>query len=304
MKEILKIATRKSPLALWQAKYVKNLLKKFHPNLKIKLIPIVTKGDRLDKIFSYNKDLFVKELEIAILEKKADIAVHSIKDMSTNKYNENLGLVTFCKRDNPFDAFISNKYTSFKNLPKNAIIGTSSKRRICQIKAIRPDLYIKSLRGNINTRLKKLDNHEYDAIILAVAGLTRLGLQNRICKVISENVLLPAIGQGAIGVECNLSNHYIRELLSYINDYETELQVKAERAMYHRISGGCTLPIAAYAILEKNTIWIRGLVGSLDGKNIIKEESRGSFHDVEKVGKILAEKLLKKGAKKILSQLK
>lgn len=298
---ILKIATRKSRLALWQAKYVKKNLITYYPNLNIQLVPIITKGDVMLNTSLYKiggKGLFIKALEEALLKKKADIAVHSIKDIPSI-LPKKLGLVTVCKRENPLDAFISNQYNSFKFLPKNAIVGTSSLRRISQIYAIRPDINIRNLRGNIDTRIKKLDLNQYDAIILAVAGLKRINLQNRIKSIISPEKILPAGGQGAIGIECHLDNYHIINMLSVLHHNKTFIEITAERAMIKRIQGGCHLPSGTYAIFNKNKIWIRGFIGSPDGKNIIRDECHGSSMNAKKLGILLAEKLLNK-SKKIL----
>lgn len=300
----LTIATRKSPLALCQALHIKKLLIEMYPNLLIKLIPIITSGDlvinkNLNKIGG--KGLFVKELELAIIEKRADIAVHSMKDVPIN-LPKNLGIVAICKRENPLEAFISNNYKSFDSLPQGACIGTSSLRRQCQINSIRPDLIIKSLRGNIGTRLDKLDSQQYDAIILAVAGLNRLGLQKRIKHIISAEKILPAVGQGAIGIECNLLNVSLVNLVSLLNHKDTEDTIKAERAMSIYLTANCQVPVASYAIfLKKNYLWLRGLVGSLDGKEIIRGEKNGHRKHAEYIGISLAKELLRKGAYNILS---
>lgn len=299
----LRIATRTSNLALYQANYVKDKLIKAYPNLSIQLIPIITRGDlilhtSLSKIGG--KRLFIKELELALIQKKADIAVHSMKDVPIN-FPSNLGIVAICKRENPLDAFISNYYNSIENLPLGSIVGTCSMRRQCQIKNLRPDLIIKKLRGNIETRLNKLDYKQYHAIILAVAGLNRLGLHKRIKKIIPVEQMLPAVGQGAIGIECSLKNKNLINLLSILNDHDTFNLIKAERAMSIYLSANCEIPIGGYAILQKNYLFLRGLVGSIDGKKIIKAEKKGKKENAEYIGVSLAKKLLKLGAKSILS---
>lgn len=298
----LKIATRKSPLALWQANYVKKNLIHAYPNLLIKIVPIITSGDLFfdKKINNMSlKTSFVKELELAILEKRADIAVHSMKDVPIN-FPKNLGIAAICKRENPLDAFVSKYYNSLYSLPIGSIIGTSSIRRQCQISNIRPDLIVKSIRGNIGTRLKKLDSKEYDAIILAVAGLYRLGLKKRIKHIIEAEIMLPAAGQGAIGIECNIFNRKIVNLISVLNDKKTEIRVKAERSMNIYLAANCLMPIGSYAILKNNYLWLRGLVGSRDGKKIIREEQIEFLKNSKNIGIFLAKKLIKKGAKKIL----
>lgn len=298
----LNIATRNSPLALLQAKYVKNSLISVYPKLLIRLIPIITSGDLIVKKKLNNiggKRLFVKELELAILENRADIAVHSMKDVPIN-FPKNLGIVAICKRESPLDAFVSNNYKSFDSLPKKSVIGTSSTRRQCQINYIRPDLIIKSLRGNIHTRLSKLDLKKYDAIILATAGLKRLGLQKRIKHIIKAEKILPAVGQGAIGVECNFCNTKIVKLLSVLNDYETFTTIAAERAMNIHLMATCQVPVAGYAKIKGKNLWLRGLVGSVNERKIIYGEKIGNRKNAKYIGISLAKELLQKGAGKIL----
>lgn len=302
---ILKIATRQSPLALWQANFVKERLEKIHPGLTVELVPMVTKGDiildtPLAKIGG--KGLFVKELENALLEKRADIAVHSMKDVPM-QFPEGLGLSVICKREDPRDAFVSNRYASFDDLPKGAIVGTSSLRRQCQLKELRPDLDIRSLRGNVGTRLSKLDNGEYDVIILAAAGLIRLGMKERIASFIEVTTSLPAVGQGAVGIECRTDDHLVQALLTPLADEETTVCVKAERAMNARLQGGCQVPIGGYAVLEDNQIYLRALVGELDGSSIIRAESKSAVETAEELGVQLAEKLLAQGADRILAKV-
>ncbi|WP_228410623.1 hydroxymethylbilane synthase, partial [Salmonella enterica] len=246
---VLRIATRQSPLALWQAHYVKDALMATHPGLTVELVPMVTRGDViLDTPLAKvgGKGLFVKELEIALLEKRADIAVHSMKDVPV-AFPDGLGLVTICEREDPRDAFVSNKYHSLDDLPAGSIVGTSSLRRQCQLAERRPDLIIRSLRGNVGTRLGKLDNGDYDAIILAVAGLKRLGLESRIRTALPPDVSLPAVGQGAVGIECRLDDARTQALLAPLNHSQTALRVTAERAMNTRLEGGGQGPIGSYA---------------------------------------------------------
>lgn len=301
--KIIRIATRQSPLALWQARYVQKQLMSAHLGLKVELVTMLTRGDiLLDGSLSKlgGKGLFVKELELALLEGRADLAVHSMKDVP-NYFPAGLGLVTICQRENPADALVSNKYSDLKSLPVGAIVGTSSLRRQCQLKAHYPHLQIKPLRGNVGTRLNKLDSGEYDAIILAAAGLIRLGLDSRIRTLLEEQISLPAAGQGAVGIECRLNASSLIEQLSPLNHPETAVCVLAERAMNIRLDGGCQVPIASYATLDNGKLWLRGLVGTPDGSRIISGERWGAAQDASKLGTELAEELLAKGAKTILS---
>jgi len=302
---VLRIATRQSPLALWQAKYVKERLEASHPGLTVELVPMVTRGDViLDTPLAKvgGKGLFVKELELALLENRADIAVHSMKDVPVD-FPQGLGLVTICERDDPRDAFVSNRYNSLDELPAGSIVGTSSLRRQCQLAEHRPDLVIRSLRGNVGTRLSKLDNGEYDAIILAVAGLNRLGLGSRVRTALSPETSLPAVGQGAVGVECRLDDTRTRALLAPLNHDDTAVRVKAERAMNTRLEGGCQVPIGSYAELIDGGIWLRGLVGAPDGSIMVRGERRGRLEDAEQLGISLAEELLDNGARAILAEI-
>ncbi|KHN55868.1 hydroxymethylbilane synthase [Pectobacterium fontis] len=299
---MIRIATRQSPLALWQARHVQQRLNHLYPDLPVELVPMVTRGDIiLDTPLAKvgGKGLFVKELELALLEGRADIAVHSMKDVPV-EFPEGLGLTTICERDDPRDAFVSNRYDNLEQLPKGSCVGTSSLRRQCQLRARRPDLVIRDLRGNVGTRLAKLDNGEYDAIILAVAGLKRLGLEERIRYALSPEESLPAVGQGAIGIECRLEDARIRQLLAPLNHRATAARVAAERAMNVRLEGGCQVPIGSYAELEGDTLWLRALVGAPDGSQMIVGERRGSVSDAEHIGIALAEELLAKGASAIL----
>ncbi|WP_192456456.1 hydroxymethylbilane synthase [Musicola keenii] len=299
---ILRIATRQSPLALWQAHYVQQRLQACHPGLQVELVPMVTRGDvLLDTPLAKvgGKGLFVKELELALLEDRADIAVHSMKDVPV-EFPAQLGLVTICERDDPRDAFVSNRYANLDALPPGAVVGTSSLRRQCQLRARRPDLVIRDLRGNVGTRLGKLDNGDYDAIILAVAGLNRLGLEGRIRAALSPEQSLPAVGQGAVGVECRLDDTRTRALLAPLNHDDTAVRVLAERAMNTRLEGGCQVPIGSYAELQDDAIWLRALVGSPDGSRIIRGERTGRRQDAEQLGISLADELLAAGAREIL----
>jgi len=302
----LRIATRKSPLALWQAEEVSRLLKKFHPEIKIELVTMTTQGDKiLDTSLSKigGKGLFVKELEVGMLEGKADIAVHSMKDVPM-VFPEGLHLSVVLEREDPSDAFVSNTYNKLSDLPLNAKVGTCSLRRQTQLKEIRPDIEILDLRGNVNTRLAKLDNGDYDAIILASAGLKRLGFTDRISERIPTEQSLPAIGQGAIGIECRSKDKEVNDLLAPLNHLETALRVSAERAQNTRLNGGCQVPIGGYAeLIGNDQIRLRGLLGFPDGSQIFRSEKTGSQADAESIGVVVAEDLLAQGGDKVLTQL-
>ncbi|PNM56941.1 hydroxymethylbilane synthase [Vibrio mimicus] len=301
----IRIATRQSPLALWQANYVKDALMAAHPGLKVELVTMVTRGDViLDTPLAKvgGKGLFVKELEVAMLEGRADLAVHSMKDVPVD-FPQGLGLVTICEREDPRDAFVSNTYAKIDDLPSGAVVGTCSLRRQCQLKAARPDLVIKELRGNVGTRLSKLDAGEYDAIILAAAGLKRLELESRIRSFIEPEQSLPAVGQGAVGIECRLDDQRVRELLAPLNHTDTADRVRCERAMNLTLQGGCQVPIGSYALLDGDEIWLRALVGEPDGSQIVRGEIRGPRSEAEQLGITLAEQLLGQGAKEILERL-
>ncbi len=303
--KIIRIATRQSPLALWQAQFVQSQLQTFHPDLQVELVPMVTKGDIiLDTPLAKvgGKGLFVKELELALLEGRADIAVHSMKDVPV-EFPEGLGLVTICEREDPRDAFVSNHYDSLDALPEGSVVGTSSLRRQCQLRQQRPDLQIRDLRGNVGTRLSKLDKGDYDAIILAVAGLKRLGLDSRIRVALTPEECLPAVGQGAVGIECRLDDVRTRELLAPLAHDATTLRVAAERAMNMRLEGGCQVPIGSYAELDGDTLWLRALVGAPDGSQMVRGERRGPSSEAESMGISLAEELLNAGAREILQEV-
>ncbi len=301
----IRIATRKSPLALWQANFVKDSLQAAHPDLNVELVTMVTKGDIiLDTPLAKvgGKGLFVKELEVAMLEGRADLAVHSMKDVPID-FPKGLGLVTICEREDPRDAFVSNTFSSIDELPQGAIVGTCSLRRQCQIKEYRPDLHIKELRGNVGTRLGKLDAGEYDAIILASAGLKRLKLEDRIRCAIEPELSLPAVGQGAVGIECRLDDHYLIELLKPLSHTETAHRITAERAMNLTLEGGCQVPIGSYSLIQGDEIWLRALVGEPDGSKIVRGEIKGPIEKAEELGINLANQLLDQGAKDILDRL-
>ncbi len=305
MKNNIVIATRESQLALWQAENVKAQLESLYPELTVELLGMTTKGDQiLDSPLSKigGKGLFVKELETALLEGRADIAVHSMKDVPM-AFPEGLGLAVICEREDPTDAFVSNHFSSIDELPAGSVVGTSSLRRSCQLRMNRPDLVIKDLRGNVNTRLRKLDNGEYDAIILATAGLLRLEMPDRIRQKMSAEQSLPAGGQGAMGIECRSDDTETFQLLAPLQHEETAIRVTAERAVNERLNGGCQAPIACFAILDNDDIWLRGLVGSPDGKVMIQSEIRGHKSSAKELGIELAEDLLARGADKILDAL-
>lgn len=302
MSREIRIATRKSALALWQAEYVKARLEQAHPGLKVSLVPMVSRGDKLlDAPLAKigGKGLFVKELETALLENQADIAVHSMKDVPMD-FPEGLGLYCICEREDPRDAFVSNTYDSLDALPAGSVVGTSSLRRQAQLLARRPDLKIQFLRGNVNTRLAKLDAGEYDAIILAAAGLIRLGFEERIRSSISAEDSLPAGGQGAVGIECRSADSDVHALLAPLHHRETALRVTAERALNKHLNGGCQVPIACYALLENDQLWLRGLVGQPDGGLLLRAEERAASSDAEALGVRVAEALLAQGADAIL----
>jgi hydroxymethylbilane synthase len=299
----VKIATRKSPLAMWQAEFVRDALLALHPGIQVALVKMTTQGDKildvpLAKIGG--KGLFVKELEQGMLAGDADIAVHSMKDVPM-AFPEGLHLPVICSREDPFDAFVSNNHASVDDLPQGAKVGTSSLRRECQLRASRPDLQILTLRGNVNTRLAKLDAGEYDAIILASAGLKRLGMHARIKSTLSAEQSLPAVGQGAVGIETRIDDAEINALIAPLMCPETWIVVSAERAMNKRLAGGCQVPIAGYAILDNGNIWLRGLVGRPDGTLTLRAEVRGKAEDAESLGIALAEDLLSQGANAILA---
>lgn len=303
--KIIRIATRQSPLALWQAEHVAERLEHAFPGLTTVLVKMVTRGDKiLDAPLAKigGKGLFVKELEQGMLEGSADIAVHSMKDVPVD-FPEGLHLAAILTREDPSDAFVSNRYANLAELPANAIIGTSSLRRQCQIKELFPDATIVALRGNVNTRLAKLDAGEYDAIILASAGLKRLGMAARISQSLPTQVSLPAIGQGAIGIECRSDDTEINAILQVLHDDATGLCVTAERAMNARLNGGCQVPIGGFAELENGQITMRGLVGNPDGSVLYRAHSSGPADQAAAIGTAIAEDLLAQGADTILQAL-
>ncbi len=303
--EILRIATRSSPLALWQAEEVSRRLRDLYPELEVELVTMKTRGDKiLDAPLAKvgGKGLFVKELEAGMLEGRADIAVHSMKDVPV-EFPEGLELALIMAREDPRDAFVSNRFASLEELPDGARVGTSSLRRQTQIRECFPRLELDWLRGNVNTRLAKLDSGDYDAIILASAGLKRLGFEQRIRSCLEPEISLPAIGQGAIGIECRSDDEAVQSLIAPLADRDTTLRVQAERAMNERLEGGCQVPIAGYAVLEGDELWLRGLVGEPDGSRVLRAEIRGPASDAVELGTRLAEQLLEQGAGEILQAL-
>lgn len=302
MNKIVRIATRQSPLALWQAEFVRDQLLARHPGLTVELVKMVTQGDKiLDTPLAKvgGKGLFVKELEVGMLRGEADMAVHSMKDVPV-AFPDGLHLAVICAREDPRDAFVSNTFATPDDLPRGARVGTSSLRRMCQLRAWRPDLDIRDLRGNVNSRLRKLDAGDYDAIILACAGLKRLGFEQRIRVHLDPAVSLPAIGQGAVGIECRRDDPFINDLIAPLNHAATRTCVLAERAMNQRLEGGCQVPIGGYAELAGDTLFLRGLVGRPDGSVTVRGDIAGRAIDAEQLGITLAEDLLQRGADAIL----
>jgi len=300
---ILRIATRKSPLALWQAYHVRDALCRAYSRLQVELVEMVTQGDRiLDAPLAKigGKGLFVKELEQGLYAGTADIAVHSMKDVPV-LLPEGLHLPVILTREEPSDAFVSLRYPDLAALPLGAVVGTSSLRRQCQLLAQRPDLQIVPLRGNVGTRLSKLDDGDFDAIILAAAGLKRLGLEARIRSLLTPEQMLPAIGQGAIGIECRQQDRQTLALIETLDDPDTHSRLDAERAFNQRLEGGCQVPIAGYAELEGDQLRLRGLVGKEDGSQILRGEISGPADDAAALGELLAADLLAQGAQALLA---
>ncbi|MCC5795983.1 MAG: hydroxymethylbilane synthase [Methylophaga sp.] len=305
MKKTVRIATRRSPLALWQAEFIRDSLLALQPELNIELVLIKTQGDIiLDTPLAKvgGKGLFVKELEVSMLNDEADIAVHSMKDVPV-EFPEGLHLPVICERHDPHDAFVSNHFASIDDLPQGARVGTSSLRRECQLRHYRPDLQILPLRGNVNTRLAKLDAGQFDAIILAKAGLERLAFHDRIRSALTPEQSLPAIGQGALGIETRVEDAEMNALIAPLNCPHTSITVRAERALNRRLQGGCQVPIGGYAMLENDQLWLRGLVGRPDGTQMLMDEIRGKATEAEALGLQLGEQLLAAGADSILAEV-
>jgi hydroxymethylbilane synthase len=301
----LKIGTRGSQLALFQANWVKDRLVQAHPDLRVTLIKIKTTGDKIQdaplaKIGG--KGLFVKEIEEALLKKRTDLAVHSIKDVPT-EFPEGLHLSVITKREDPRDVLISKDGKPLKDLPKGAKIGTSSLRRQAQLLHFRSDFELIPLRGNLDTRLKKLKSMNLDAIVLALAGVKRLGFDEKITEIIPPEVSLPAIGQGALGIETRMADQEVESQIRLLNDRDSSIAINAERAFLKKLEGGCQVPIAAFARIVDTTLHIDGLVGTIDGKRLIRHHVEGPIERAESLGVELAEILLDEGAKEILDEV-
>ncbi|MDQ1237694.1 MAG: hydroxymethylbilane synthase [Wigglesworthia glossinidia] len=305
-KNCLIIATRTSPLAIWQANYVKKQLLCYYPYLSIKLLPIITSGDfniRSKKKQSYNKGSFINELEKSLLRYESDIAVHSMKDF-TSTFSNILGIAAICKRDDPRDAIVSKFYTDIYSLPKKAIIGTSSVRRKFQLLALRPDLSVHPLRGNIHSRLNKLYQRDFHAIILAVAALKRLNINKKLYTPLTFSNMIPAMGQGAIMVQCRLKDSKILDLMHTINDKETEICINSERTIISHLATGCHIPIGVYAKIEqKNQIFIQTVVGSFNGSKVIRSEGKSDIKQAKTLSHKQVKKLIDQGAKNLIKLL-
>ena len=305
MEHVIRIGTRSSKLALWQSHLIAMTLESKYPDMRIDFVYVKTKGDKiLDSPLSKigGKGLFTKELEVQMLEGKIDLAVHSLKDVPVQLSDE-FTIAAITKRTDPFDAFVSNKYKSLHDLPQGAKIGTSSLRRHAQLLAIRPDLQIENLRGNVNTRLQKLDAGDFDALILATAGLKRLGYQSKIVEILSPEVMLPAVGQGALAIETLKNNFKICEMLKFIDDKNTRAVTNTERAFLRVVEGGCQVPVGVYAQIEGNKITADAVIASLDGKKTIRDKISGPIDEAEYIGEDLANKLLYTGGKEILQSI-
>lgn len=304
MRDRLRIATRRSPLALWQAEHVADALRRHHDGLEVELVGMTTRGDQiLDSPLSRigGKALFVKELELGMQEGRADLAVHSMKDVPA-ELPEGFHLPVILPREDPCDAFVSNRFTAVSELPEGAHVGTASLRRECQIRARRPDVRVSTLRGNVQTRLGKLDSGEFDAIVLAASGLKRLGLHERIAAVLTPEESLPAVGQGALGIECLAAADDINSLIAPLAERDTTDRVLAERAVNQRLEGSCHVPIAAYALLEGDQLWLRALVGRPDGSRVLRAEGRGPRTEPRALGHRVAADLIDQGAEALLAE--
>lgn len=303
---MIRIATRQSPLALWQANYVRQLLFNKWPRLSIELLPMTTSGDKFlkDKLLAVGgKGLFVKELEEALLDKRADFAVHSSKDMPS-EFPEGLCLAAICKRDNPFDAFVSHSYTSLHTLPPQAVIGTASLRRQSQLLAYRPDLCVKPLRGNINTRLEKLRSEEYQAIILAAAGLERMGFTHVITEQLSAEIMLPACGQGALAIECRTDDQETQALVAALNDPISSICVRTERQVNAQLGGNCHVPLAVFCTpIEKNQLYLQAKIFTVNGSQTIASSQTGSLDQATRLADLCSQSLIAQGASKLLASV-
>jgi len=305
LRKQIRIGTRASALALWQAEWVKSELEKRYPGVTVTLMKIKTTGDKiLDVPLAKvgGKGLFVKEIEEAMLENEIDIAVHSMKDVPTF-FPDGLHLSCITKREDARDALLSRNNVAFKDLPKGANVGTSSLRRQAQLMSLRPDFVIHQLRGNVGTRLQKLKEGKFDAIILAAAGVKRLGLEANVSEYLSPEISLPAIGQGALGIECRVDDRELNDMIAFFNHTDSRTCVTGERALLRRLEGGCQVPIACYGQVKNGKLTLIGLVGSVDGKRIVKDSIEGEPEKAEKLGVVLAEKLLSQGADVILREV-
>ena len=301
----IRIGTRQSQLALWQANYVRDALLKRHPQLEVELVGITSQGDKtLDIPLSRvgGKGLFLKELEEALLDGRIDLAVHSMKDVTVN-LPEGLHIPVICEREDPTDALVSNQAGSLAQLPDGAIVGSCSLRRRCILQYRYPNLRVENLRGNVNTRLRRLDEGDYDAIILASAGLMRLEMHQRIRQRLTVEEFLPAVGQGAVGIECRQDDERVNQLINALNHAETATRVAAERSANEALDGGCHVPIAVHCISVENGLWVRGLVGEPDGSRVLFAEARGTAGAAVDLGRQVADDLLTQGADKILKQV-
>jgi len=301
----VRIGTRKSKLAMWQTNFVAEKIKENFPNLDVEIVKITTKGDKildvpLAKIGG--KGLFVKEIEEALLNGDIDLAVHSLKDVPTY-FPEGLGLGAITEREDPRDCLVSIKYKSLKDLPKGAVIGTSSLRRKSQILKARPDLIVKDLRGNVDTRLRKLENGEYDAIILAYAGLKRLGLNHKATYIFQPDELIPAVAQGFLGIEIRLNDEKIKSIVDKLNHKESSIRAEAERSFLRKLEGGCQVPLGCYSSINDGKLKIIGFISNLNGTKFIKDYVEGDIKEYKDLGVQLAEKLLSKGGEKILEEI-
>ncbi|KAF0283926.1 hydroxymethylbilane synthase [Spiribacter roseus] len=301
----LRIATRRSPLAIWQAEHVAERLRARHPGLEVELVRLSTRGDEITDrplMAVGGKALFVKALEEGMLAGKADIAVHSMKDIPAEVPDE-FRVPVILARDDPFDAFVSRHHGALDELPTGGCVGTASLRRECQIRARRPDLTVTSLRGNVQTRLGKLDAGEFDAIVLAASGLRRLGMADQITRAMPAEESLPAVGQGALAIECRADDPEVEALIRDLDDPDSHDRVAAERAVNARLEGSCHVPLAAYAVLEGDDLWLRALVASRDGRQVLRAEGRAPRHGAEALGNTVAGDLLAQGAGEILADI-
>lgn len=304
-RQSIRIATRQSALAMWQSEYVKGRLELEHPGIDVQIVGITTRGDKIQDrplVEVGGKGLFVKELESALLNESADIAVHSMKDVPMDLLT-GMAIPVICEREDPRDAFVSNQYSNIEQLPQGATVGTSSVRRKSQLQALRADIQFKDLRGNVDTRLRKLDEGQYDAIILAVAGLKRLGWADRISAALSVEACIPSAGQGAVGIECRAGDAQIQQLIAPLNHADSFAVVSCERALSRKLQASCEVPVAAYAQLKSGDLHVSGMVASLDGQQVLRTNVQGPADEAESLGVALAEELLQLGAADLLSNL-